>query len=551
MFLVLLVTLFTLAACAGEPGDQGPKGDQGIQGPIGVQGPTGPQGPAGPTGPQGPAGRDGVDGVSIASAEMNHLGELIIQLSNGNRINVGKVVGKDGVDGQDGQDGQDGLNGLDGSGVEMQVNADGMLQWRLVGDEAWKDLLVVETPEQKLDIVELEGQYSVLGLLTPGTDGLHKVVTNAGVWVLDQNVVLFDKVGEYQTTSETIVHPLLVAGSKITDVVLTNGKVSELRFVNDQKVLTESHNDVSISGTTLSIYFNQDVEGFLAKIAVSKNASYVLQVRTSASANTWKEMTGTNFNLVRTATPPEAYRVFVTAEDKTTQEYLIAYNAAPKSGTATLASTDANIVSVQDGFVYVKPNMLLSVVQPKLASKYLGYTFTGATISVFNSEMVAKTGTVLYEGDKVQVVNGSATELYTVKVATDALSVKKQGSIVAVSATELKVPYNTPVATFVTDLASADGRPQGYVVKYNNVDITTITTEPANFLLKSPVEPWTVEVTAASGLKATYSIAVNPSNNVDIAVKAGFNAYVTGVDLANYELNLHYGLTLDRFASYI
>ena len=554
MFLVLLVTLFTLAACAGEPGDQGPKGDQGIQGPIGVQGPTGPQGPAGPTGPQGPAGRDGVDGVSIASAEMNHLGELIIQLSNGNRINVGKVVGKDGVDGQNGQDGQDGQNGQDGSGVEMQVNADGMLQWRLVGDEAWKDLLVVETPEQKLDIVELEGQYSVLGLLAVGTDGLHKVVTNAGVWVLDQNVVLFDKVGEYQTTSETIVHPLLVAGSQITDVVLTNGKVSELRFVNDQKVATHTGNaDVTLSGTTFSVYFNWSVENFISRISVSKGASFVVQRRTSATENTWAAMTGENFNLVRTGGDPEAYRILVTAEDGSTQEYLIAYKTSPKEG-PTLFSTNTALVGVSGNTVTVKPNTLASVITPLLKSRVSGFNFGGATIAVYNSEMVAKVGTVMHSGDKVEVTHVSGLkELYTVALLTDTLSVKVQAPVTAVTASQINVPYGTTTATLVGLLDSVDGRPQDYELKYNGVDVTTITTEPATFLLTSPAQPWTLDVISGSGMKATYNIVVNPSSATDIQLKAGAAPFVTAIEntAGSRQINVHYGLTLERMISHI
>lgn len=548
MFFVLLVTLFTLAACAGE---QGPKGDQGIQGPIGVQGPTGPQGPEGPTGPQGPAGRDGVDGVSIASAEMNHLGELIIQLSNGNRINVGKVVGKDGVDGQDGQDGQD---GLDGSGVEMQVNADGMLQWRLVGDEAWKDLLVVETPEQKLDIVELEGQYTVLGLLTVGDDGLHKVVTDAGFWVLDQNVVLFDKVGEYLTTSETLVYAELEVDSKITDVVLTNGKVSELRFVNDEKEVTLTGNaDVKLSGTTFEVYFNWSVENFISRISVSKGASFVVQRRTSATANTWTAMTGENFNLVRTSGDPEAYRIFVTAEDGSTQEYLIAYRTSPKEG-PTLYSTNTDLVGVSGNTVTVKPNTLASVITPLLKSGVSGFNFSGATIAVYNSEMEAKVDTVMHSGDKVKVTHLSGLkELYTVALLTDTLSVKVKAPVTAVTASQINVPYGTPTATLVGLLDSVDGRPQSYVLKYNGVDVTTITTEPASFLLTSPAQPWTLDVISGSGMKATYNIVVDPSSATDIQPKAGAAPFVTAIDNTadSRQINVHYGLTLERMISHI
>ncbi|MFA6692833.1 MAG: hypothetical protein WCR73_03650, partial [Acholeplasmataceae bacterium] len=199
--LILTVFIFTLAACAGDigatgaTGPQGPQGVQGIQGPIGLTGATGATGATGvqgPTGPQGATGLTGATGakgdtgVSITFAGINTLGEMIIRLSNGSEFNLGVVVGEDGPAGE---------------GVEMQVNDAGMLQWKSVGSEVWIDLLTVATPAQNVDVVELEGQFKLLAMMaisTPTDDGVRKLVTDAGVWTLDTNVVLYDKLGDYK-----------------------------------------------------------------------------------------------------------------------------------------------------------------------------------------------------------------------------------------------------------------------------------------------------------------------------------------------------------------
>ncbi len=68
----------------------------------------------------------GDDGVSIKSAELNKKGELIITLSNGQSFNIGVVSGasgkngtngKNGINGKDGVDGKDGKDGKDGNGI--------------------------------------------------------------------------------------------------------------------------------------------------------------------------------------------------------------------------------------------------------------------------------------------------------------------------------------------------------------------------------------------------------------------------------------------------
>ena len=98
----------------GEQGPQGEKGEQGEQGPQGEKGEQGEQGPQGEKGEQGPAGEDG---VGIRTAEIDAEGKLIVVLTNGERIDLGVVVGAAGQDGEDGKDGEDGEDGKDGTGI--------------------------------------------------------------------------------------------------------------------------------------------------------------------------------------------------------------------------------------------------------------------------------------------------------------------------------------------------------------------------------------------------------------------------------------------------
>ncbi|MGN1082889.1 MAG: hypothetical protein ACI4SJ_05020, partial [Candidatus Avispirillum sp.] len=74
------------------------------------------------------------DAASVKTASFSEKGELLITLSDGTVLNLGKAVGTDGKDGTNGingtngVDGKDGVNGQDGVGITAaQINADGQL----------------------------------------------------------------------------------------------------------------------------------------------------------------------------------------------------------------------------------------------------------------------------------------------------------------------------------------------------------------------------------------------------------------------------------------
>jgi len=75
-----------------KDGRDGINGKDGRDGKDGKAGRDGKDGAQGPQGPKGKDGVDGIDGVSVANANIDFDGSLIIALSNGREINVGEVV---------------------------------------------------------------------------------------------------------------------------------------------------------------------------------------------------------------------------------------------------------------------------------------------------------------------------------------------------------------------------------------------------------------------------------------------------------------------------
>ncbi len=101
----------------GVDGKDGQDGKDGAQGPQGEKGETGADGKDGRDGVDGKDGKDGVNGVGVSDVYIDEDGNLIVTLTDGSILNLGKVLGadgKDGVDGTNGKDGKDGVDGKDG-----------------------------------------------------------------------------------------------------------------------------------------------------------------------------------------------------------------------------------------------------------------------------------------------------------------------------------------------------------------------------------------------------------------------------------------------------
>lgn len=122
---VLCLSLSLLFVACGEPGEKGDKGDKGDTGATGVgivsiakdstvgnvdiykitmtNGNTSTftvtNGTSGADGKDGVDGTDGKDGVGITGAIINNAGELVLSFSEGDPINLGKVVGNNGNNG--------------------------------------------------------------------------------------------------------------------------------------------------------------------------------------------------------------------------------------------------------------------------------------------------------------------------------------------------------------------------------------------------------------------------------------------------------------------
>ena len=95
----------------------GEVGPQGIQGERGVPGPGGRPGRDGAAGVDGRDGIQGLPGVSVDTAVVNGSGHLLIGLTDGSVVDVGRVVGPVGATGERGSAGLPGKSGADGAAV--------------------------------------------------------------------------------------------------------------------------------------------------------------------------------------------------------------------------------------------------------------------------------------------------------------------------------------------------------------------------------------------------------------------------------------------------
>lgn len=120
----------------GATGPVGPQGEQGPVGPKGEAGETGPRGERGEQGETGQAGRDGNNGISVTAATVEG-DELFITLDSGDVLRAGNVrgirgpkgdSGEPGIPGPVGASGRDGSSGVDGRGIEAaDLDTDGHL----------------------------------------------------------------------------------------------------------------------------------------------------------------------------------------------------------------------------------------------------------------------------------------------------------------------------------------------------------------------------------------------------------------------------------------
>lgn len=130
---------------------------------------------------QGTNGVNGNDGVGITKSEVNTSGELVITYSNGDSINLGKIVGKDGLDGTNGQ------NGL--SAYEIAKNGG------FIGtEEDWLKSLKGEKGEQGIQGIQGEkGQNGKDGTNgTNGIDGKDGIgITNAEINISGELILTY------------------------------------------------------------------------------------------------------------------------------------------------------------------------------------------------------------------------------------------------------------------------------------------------------------------------------------------------------------------------
>lgn len=190
------------------------EGVNGTDGKDGADGKDGLNGKNGANGKDGTDGSAGKDGKSITDTEINSAGELILTLSDGSTLNVGRVVGRDGADGANGKDGlngKDGSNGIDGAeGKDGVDGKDGLVPYVGANGNWWIG--------DKDTLVKAEGKDG-----TDGTDGngiIEMKITDGSLFVRYTkapsswvNIGAFDSSYEYSLKFYPLADGTLAVGA--------------------------------------------------------------------------------------------------------------------------------------------------------------------------------------------------------------------------------------------------------------------------------------------------------------------------------------------------
>lgn len=168
-------------------------------------------GAAGADGKNGAAGADGAAGVSIINAKVNEKGQLLLEFSDGKTVNLDKITG---ANGQDGQDGQDGV------GIEDINIASGNLTVTLTGGT-------------KLELGNIRGEQG-----DKGADGIgiQKSEINArGCLVLTYSDGTTSDLGLVVGKDGVGITNVTTSNDGVLEITLSNGEVKTLENIKGEK----------------------------------------------------------------------------------------------------------------------------------------------------------------------------------------------------------------------------------------------------------------------------------------------------------------------------
>ncbi|MCL2811240.1 MAG: collagen-like protein [Clostridia bacterium] len=215
----------------GDPGSQGPAGPQGLQGDPGprgidgIQGPAGAQGDIGPEGPHGPPGPAGTVGQILGSydteEELNNAHPVgspgdayyiypdlyVWDAVNNIWLNIGPIVGPQGIPGAQGPAGLQGEPGTEGPqgpvGPEGPMPDLSEIYNKL--DELENEIITITTEIHDLQHFVYESEYTEIWSTVPSLSGIGVGVVRTGITHSFFGIGAFDHVQTLSGSTYTLI----------------------------------------------------------------------------------------------------------------------------------------------------------------------------------------------------------------------------------------------------------------------------------------------------------------------------------------------------------
>ena len=561
-----------------------------LAGCTGEAGLTGPAGPAGPAGADGVDGIDGVDGVDGVNGINGLNGADGLDGANG-LDGVDGINGVDGTNGIDGTNGVDGINGLDGlsafdiymlnypgyEGTEsdwiMELSTNGLvltltvvynngvteevdrLNGDVLGDSPYEvnwyleaafttlanETYITEDMEVYINLASddlpeptLEDVYVITDLEEPEED-VYQVLSGEAIFVLDQDVILYDKDGEFIEFGAEDVWNSLDLDEILAEITVVDGNVVELRYASDN-VMVESNDD--------DVVVNEDATTHAITIEVVYGTT-VLDLINALDPTDGREQVLTVYDddqkAVTTGTTVLDYgfTVKVLAEDEDAEAiFAITFKDDPSDTSFAVVEDydDIFLVNHDDDIITVRPGTS----QDELAATFESIADYDVTLEVVNSEFEDKQVNVLSEGDKfIATAIDGTTDVYIILVeASNDVAIEFDGDAVTGN---IEISWNFAAADVVALVTSANEEVQSYELQVDLNDGEGFVAYVADSELIQDGD-YKLVVTAEDGTTQDYFFTINDSESTDIEVIAGAEHEVTDLDNDDLTVSVRYDL---------
>ena len=572
VFALFMVTLTGCAGADGLTGPAGPAGPAGVPGPAGDDGAAGLDGAAGVAGVNGLDGANGVNGLDGADGLDGAIGldgasafdvymlaypgyagtesEWIMDLSTDGLVLTVTVVYNNGVEVE-----LAALNGamlgvspyevnwfLDAGFANLAdaeyVTEDMMVYINLASDDIPEpvlgDIYMIDEHYEDFDVIIVNGNPEEVNFE-------YELLSGEEIFTLNDSVILYAPDGTLVAFGEEYVFNSINNGDYMTDIVIVDDEVIELRFASNDAMHFISNNEDVVVNTHFTDGYVTDLELVYGVTVLDLVTALESDLDGRTQSYTVLDADGDAVTAGSTVVTYD-FGLYVLAENQVAEmTFTISFIDNPDDTEIHVDEDydDIFLAGENEGELWVRP----MTSEAEFFAAWVGVADYPVALEVTNSEFEAKKEAMLFDGDKFTVTAIDGTEdLYIIMImASDDKIIDFDGTEVTTSI--IAVAYDFAAADVLGLVTSANGEVQTHELMVWDADLET----PAYVDYVADAElvrdgDYKLVVTAEDDSQDEYTFSLNDSESTDVEIIAGAEFEVTELDNEDLTTNVRFDL---------